>query len=84
LVQLVHFSPVGFGRVVFWSSCRLVELSFGRVGFGRPVGGRVVGGRVDGLPSNSIALLFAFVLIVETAVISARSPFLAAFIMGIF
>jgi hypothetical protein len=42
LVQLVDFSPVGFGRVVFWSSCRLVELSFGRVDFGRPVGGRVV------------------------------------------
>jgi hypothetical protein len=32
LVQLDHFSPVGFGRIVFWSSCRLVELPFGRVG----------------------------------------------------
>jgi hypothetical protein len=31
LVQLVEFSPVGFGRVVFWSSCHLVELLFGRV-----------------------------------------------------
>jgi hypothetical protein len=50
LVQLVHFSPVGFGQVVFWSSCRLVELSFGRDGFGIPVGGLVFGGRVDGLP----------------------------------
>jgi hypothetical protein len=48
LVQLVDFSPVGFGPVVFWSSCRLVKLSFCRVGFGRVVGGRVVGGRVVG------------------------------------
>jgi hypothetical protein len=31
------FGPVGFGQVVFWSSCRLVELSFGRVGFSGPV-----------------------------------------------
>jgi hypothetical protein len=31
------FGPVGFGRVVFWSSCRLVKLSFGQVGFSRPV-----------------------------------------------
>jgi hypothetical protein len=30
------FGPVGFGRVVFWSSCRLVKLSFGQVGFCRP------------------------------------------------
>jgi hypothetical protein len=30
------FGQVGFGRVVFWSSCLLVELSFGQVGFGRP------------------------------------------------
>jgi hypothetical protein len=51
-VHLVDFSPVVFGRVVFWSSCRLVELSFGRVGFGGHVGGRLVGGRVDGLPEN--------------------------------
>jgi hypothetical protein len=39
-----------FGRVGIWSSCRLVHLSFGRVGFGRPVCSRVVGGRVVGLP----------------------------------
>jgi hypothetical protein len=31
------FARDGFGRVLFWSSCLLVELSFGRVGFGRPV-----------------------------------------------
>jgi hypothetical protein len=52
LVQLINFSPVGFGLVVFWSSCRLVELSFGRDGFGRVVGGRVVGGQVDGFPDK--------------------------------
>jgi hypothetical protein len=45
LVELVDLSPVGFGRVVFWSSCCLAELLFGLVGFGRPVGGGV-----DGLP----------------------------------
>jgi hypothetical protein len=31
------FGRVGFGRVVFWSSCLPVELSFGRVGLSRPV-----------------------------------------------
>jgi hypothetical protein len=55
LVQLVDFSPFGFGPFVFWLSCRLVELSFGRVGYvrvvvGRVVSGRVVGGQDDGLP----------------------------------
>jgi hypothetical protein len=45
LRKIRFFGPVGFGPVVFWSSWRLVELVFGRVGFGR-----VVGGRVHGLP----------------------------------
>jgi hypothetical protein len=36
----VGLCTVGLGPLVFWLSCRLVELSFGRAGFGR----------VDGLP----------------------------------
>jgi hypothetical protein len=32
----VNFGGVVFGRVVFWSSCLLVELSFSRVGFSQP------------------------------------------------
>jgi hypothetical protein len=35
--QNEFFTRVGFGRVVFWSSCLQVNLSFGWVGFGRPV-----------------------------------------------
>jgi hypothetical protein len=31
------FGPVGFGRVVFWSSCFLVQLSFGPDVFSRHV-----------------------------------------------
>jgi hypothetical protein len=42
LVQLVDLSPVGFGPLVFWSSCCLVKLSFSRAGFVRPDGGWVV------------------------------------------
>jgi hypothetical protein len=43
MVQLVDFGQVGFGQVVFWSTCRLAELSFGQVGFGQTVCDRVVG-----------------------------------------
>jgi hypothetical protein len=40
------FGRVGFGRVVFWSSCLLGELLIGRVGFSQPVVVELSFGRV--------------------------------------